>query len=100
ALTQASLNNDLVVVGSRGRGGFTGLLLGSISQGLLQHSSRPVYVVPRKYVELSAAQVAQQSMASSNASPIDSINGVHKVDVPKAGVEEAKQIEQTIDPLH
>ncbi|PNL25764.1 universal stress protein [Gardnerella vaginalis] len=100
ALTQASLNNDLVVVGSRGRGGFTGLLLGSISQGLLQHSSRPVYVVPRKYVELSAAQVAQQYKVSNDTSAIDSISGVHTVDVPKAGVEAAKEIEQTIDPLH
>lgn len=98
ALTQASLNHDLVVVGSRGRGGFTGLLLGSISQGLLQHSSRPVYVVPRKYVEFSAAQVAAAQKQSENAS-IDDISGVHEVDVPKAGAEEAKEIEQTIDPL-
>ena len=98
ALTQASLNHDLVVVGSRGRGGFTGLLLGSISQGLLQHSSRPVYVVPRKYVEFSAAQVAEAQKQSENAS-IDDISGVHEVDVPKAGAEAAKEIEQTIDPL-
>ncbi|WP_019260795.1 universal stress protein [Gardnerella greenwoodii] len=98
ALTQASLNHDLVVVGSRGRGGFTGLLLGSISQGLLQHSSRPVYVVPRKYVEFSADQVAEAQKQSENAS-IDDISGVHEVDVPKAGAEAAKEIEQTIDPL-
>lgn len=98
ALTQASLNHDLVVVGSRGRGGFTGLLLGSISQGLLQHSSRPVYVVPRKYVEFSAAQVAAAQKQRENAS-IDDISGVHEVDVPKAGAEAAKEIEQTIDPL-
>ncbi|RFD74668.1 universal stress protein [Gardnerella vaginalis] len=98
ALTQASLNHDLVVVGSRGRGGFTGLLLGSISQGLLQHSSRPVYVVPRKYVEFSAAQVAAAQKQSENAS-IDDISGVHEVDVPKARAEAAKEIEQTIDPL-
>lgn len=99
ALTQASLNHDLVVVGSRGRGGFTGLLLGSISQGLLQHSSRPVYVVPRKYVEFSAAQVAQAQKQVSEAS-IEDISGVHEVDVPKAGADAAKEIEQTIDPLH
>lgn len=98
ALTQASLNHDLVVVGSRGRGGFTGLLLGSISQGLLQHSSRPVYVVPRKYVEYNAAQVAEAQKQHTEAS-VDDISGVREVDVPKAGVEAAKEIEQTIDPL-
>ena len=37
---------DLVVVGSRGRGGFTELLLGSTSHALSHHLRRPLLIVP------------------------------------------------------
>jgi nucleotide-binding universal stress UspA family protein len=47
ALLDYSRTAQLVVVGSRGRGGFIGLLLGSTSQALITHSSSPVVVVGR-----------------------------------------------------
>lgn len=38
--------NDVLVVGSRGHGGFVGVMLGSISQHVVSHSLCPVVVVP------------------------------------------------------
>jgi len=46
ALIEASQSADLVVVGSRGHGGFIGLMLGSVAQQVATHSRCPVVVVP------------------------------------------------------
>jgi nucleotide-binding universal stress UspA family protein len=47
ALIDESRNADLLVVGSKGHGGFTGMTLGSVSTHCVTHASCPVTVVKR-----------------------------------------------------
>jgi nucleotide-binding universal stress UspA family protein len=44
-LIDAASEHDLLVVGSRGHGGFADLLLGSVSQQCAQHAGCPVVIV-------------------------------------------------------
>jgi nucleotide-binding universal stress UspA family protein len=46
ALLEAAASADLLVVGTRGHGGFAGLLLGSTSQHCAHHPPCPVVIVP------------------------------------------------------
>lgn len=48
-LCDEAVDADLLVVGSRGYGGFHGLLVGSVSQQCAQHAHCPVTIVPKEH---------------------------------------------------
>ena len=45
ALLDCAKGADLLVVGNRGHGGFTGALLGSVGQHCAQHAECPVVII-------------------------------------------------------
>jgi nucleotide-binding universal stress UspA family protein len=47
-LIAAGKDADMIVVGSRGAGGFTRLMMGSVAEQVTRHASSPVLVVPHE----------------------------------------------------
>ena len=45
-LVEQAKGASMLVVGSRGRGGFSGLMLGSVSQQAAHHASCPIVIIP------------------------------------------------------
>jgi nucleotide-binding universal stress UspA family protein len=47
-IINAGADADLIVVGSRGAGGFGRMLVGSVPSQVVQHAHKPVVIIPRE----------------------------------------------------
>ena len=47
-LIEAGRDASMIVVGARGHGGLSGMLLGSVSRQVTEHATVPVVVVPKE----------------------------------------------------
>ncbi|WP_120004204.1 universal stress protein [Nesterenkonia muleiensis] len=76
-LVELSERAQLVVVGARGRGGFFGRLLGSVSSALPAHAKCPTVVVPRHYSVPDATGPERFAPMVSDAPVVAGIDGSH-----------------------
>lgn len=69
ALIDAAANASLLVLGARGLGGFKGLLLGSVSQHCLHHSTRPIAIVRTPTPQTSEVNMEQIIVGVDGSQP-------------------------------
>lgn len=97
-LVRLSAQAELAVVGARGRGGFFGRLLGSVSAALPAHAHCPTVVVPRQYELLSGEDSSRFAVVADDA-PV--VVGADRSAHGRAALELAAQAAQNREaPLH
>ena len=71
ALMTLSLDVDLLITGTRGHGGFTGMLLGSVSNRLAAHAHCPLVVVGAEHAAAVRPEIVLGLEPEEDPAPID-----------------------------
>jgi nucleotide-binding universal stress UspA family protein len=100
ALLAASTGAELLVVGARGVGGFRGLLLGSVSQACLHHTSVPLAII-RSAPPPDPTAVGEQRPTSGAQRIVVGVDGSDSARrAMRWAVEEARQRRAAVDVVH
>jgi nucleotide-binding universal stress UspA family protein len=62
----SEVDADVVVLGTRGRGGVKSLMLGSVSNAVLHHADRPVLVIPSPALSQERARWAEHARLTAD----------------------------------
>jgi len=101
ALLATATGADLLVIGARGVGGFRGLVLGSVSEACLHHTTVPLAIIPSPEPIDGSADAGRAPRAAESGRIVVGIDGSDSARrALQWALDEARRREASVDVVH